>query len=112
MKALVTGGGRGIGAGIARALAGDGWEVVVGAGSRAQVEAVAAEIGGESVEVDVSDRGSVERAVAEAGELDLLVANAGVSGVISGGRLGRSMSMTGGTSTRSTFWAFTSAAAP
>ena len=79
MKALVTGGGRGIGAGIARALAGDGWKVVVGARSRAQVEAVAAEIGGESAEVDVSDRGSVERAVAEAGELDLLVANAGVS---------------------------------
>ncbi len=79
VKALVTGGGRGIGAGIARALAGDGWEVVVGARSRAQVEAVAAEIGGEAAEVDVSDRGSVERAVAEAGGLDLLVANAGVS---------------------------------
>jgi 3-oxoacyl-[acyl-carrier protein] reductase len=75
----VTGGGRGIGAGIARALAGDGWEVVVGARSRAQVEAVAGEIGGEWVEVDVADRGSVERMVAEAGELDLLVANAGIS---------------------------------
>ncbi|MGH2861265.1 MAG: SDR family NAD(P)-dependent oxidoreductase [Solirubrobacteraceae bacterium] len=41
MRALVTGGGRGIGAGIARALAGDGWEVVVGARSREQVKAVA-----------------------------------------------------------------------
>jgi 3-oxoacyl-[acyl-carrier protein] reductase len=79
MRALVTGGGRGIGAGIARALAGDGWEVVVGARSRAQVEAVAGEIGGEWVEVDVADRSSVERSVAEAGELDLLVANAGIS---------------------------------
>jgi 3-oxoacyl-[acyl-carrier protein] reductase len=79
MKALVTGGGRGIGAGIARALAGDGWDVVVGARSRAQVEAVAGEIGGEWVELDVADRGSVERSVAEAGELDLLVANAGIS---------------------------------
>jgi 3-oxoacyl-[acyl-carrier protein] reductase len=79
MRALVTGGGRGIGAGIARALAGDGWDVVVGARSRAQVEAVAGEIGGEWVEVDVADRGSVERSVAEAGELDLLVANAGIS---------------------------------
>ena len=78
MRAFVTGGGRGIGAGIARALAGDGWDVVVGARSREQVEAVAGEIGGEWVQVDVSDRGSVERAVAEAGELDLLVANAGV----------------------------------
>jgi nucleoside-diphosphate-sugar epimerase len=68
MRALVTGGGRGIGAGIARALAGDGWDVVVGARSRAQVEAVAAEIHGQSAEVDVADRGSVERAVAEAGD--------------------------------------------
>src|SRR6185503_16883126 len=79
MRALVTGGGRGIGADIARALAGDGWDVVVGARSGAQVEAVASEIGGRSVQVDVSDRDSVERMVAEAGEVDLLVANAGVS---------------------------------
>jgi 3-oxoacyl-[acyl-carrier protein] reductase len=79
MRALVTGGGRGIGAGIARALAGDGWDVVVGARSRGQVKALADEIGGGWVVVDVADRGSVERAVAEVGELDLLVANAGVS---------------------------------
>ncbi len=79
MRALVTGGGRGIGAGIARALAGDGWDVVVGARSREQVEAVAEEIGGEWVQVDVADRGSVERALAQAGEVDLLVANAGVN---------------------------------
>jgi NAD(P)-dependent dehydrogenase (short-subunit alcohol dehydrogenase family) len=79
MRALVTGGGRGIGADIARSLAADGWEVVVGARSRRQVEAVASEIGGEWAEIDVADRGSVERAVAAAGELDLLVANAGIS---------------------------------
>src|SRR3954465_9387777 len=78
MKALVTGAGRGIGAGIARALAGDGWDVVVGARSADQVEAVAAEIGGQWVQVDVADRDSVERAFAEAGDVDLLVANAGV----------------------------------
>jgi len=79
MRALVTGGGRGIGAGIAQALAGDGWDVVVGARSRGQVEAVAGEIGGEWVELDVADRESVDHAVAEVGELDLLVANAGIS---------------------------------
>ena len=79
MRALVTGGGRGIGAGIARALAGDRWEVVVAARSDAQVQAVASEIAGEWKQVDVSDRGSAEQMVAEAGELDLLVANAGVS---------------------------------
>jgi NAD(P)-dependent dehydrogenase (short-subunit alcohol dehydrogenase family) len=78
MRAFVTGGGRGIGAGIARSLAGDGWDVVVGARSRDQVEAVAGEIGGAWAQLDVADRGSVEAAFAEVGELDLLVANAGV----------------------------------
>ena len=79
MRALVTGGGRGIGAGIARSLAEDGWEVVVAARSGGQVENVASEIGGEWKLVDVSDRASVERVVAETGEVDLLVANAGTS---------------------------------
>jgi NAD(P)-dependent dehydrogenase (short-subunit alcohol dehydrogenase family) len=76
--ALVTGGGRGIGANIARALAGDGWDVVVGARTRDQVNAVADEIGGRAVELDVRSKESIERAVAEAGEVELLVANAGI----------------------------------
>ena len=79
MRAFVTGGGRGIGAGIARALAADGWEVVVAARSREQVEAVADDVGGRWVEVDVADRASVEDALAKVGPLDLLVANAGIS---------------------------------
>ena len=37
----MTGGGRGIGANIARALAQDGWDVVVTARSRDQIDAVA-----------------------------------------------------------------------
>ena len=76
--ALVTGGGRGIGANVARSLAADGWSVVVSARSRDQVEAVASEIGGRAVELDVTSRESVERAVAEAGDVEFLVANAGV----------------------------------
>jgi NAD(P)-dependent dehydrogenase (short-subunit alcohol dehydrogenase family) len=79
--ALVTGGGRGIGANVARVLAGDGWSVVVGARSRDQVEAVASEIGGRALELDVTSLESVEHAVAEAGDVDLLVANAGVGSV-------------------------------
>jgi 3-oxoacyl-[acyl-carrier protein] reductase len=75
--ALVTGGGRGIGAYVARVLAADGWSVVVAARSRDQIEGVAEEIGGRAVEMDVASRESVERAVAEAGPVDLLVANAG-----------------------------------
>jgi 3-oxoacyl-[acyl-carrier protein] reductase len=76
--ALVTGGGRGIGANIARALAADGWSVVVGARSHDQVEEVAREVGGRAVELDVASRESVERAVADAGPVELLVANAGI----------------------------------
>jgi NAD(P)-dependent dehydrogenase (short-subunit alcohol dehydrogenase family) len=79
MKALVTGGGRGIGANIARALAGDGWDVVVAARSREQVDAVAAEIGGQAVELDVASAESVDACFADIGSLDLLVANAGVA---------------------------------
>jgi NAD(P)-dependent dehydrogenase (short-subunit alcohol dehydrogenase family) len=77
--AVVTGGGRGIGANIARALAGDGWDVVVTARTRDQIDAVAGEIGGRAVEMDVADPGAVERGFAEIGEVDLLVANAGVA---------------------------------
>ena len=79
MIAFVTGGGRGIGANIGRALARDGWEVVVAARTLEQVEEVAAEIGGRAVALDVSDREAVERAVAEAGPIELLVANAGIA---------------------------------
>jgi NAD(P)-dependent dehydrogenase (short-subunit alcohol dehydrogenase family) len=78
--ALVTGGGRGIGAGIARELAADGWSVVVAARSRDEIDSVAEEIDGRAIELDVSDREAVERAVADVGDIELLVANAGVAG--------------------------------
>ncbi len=80
--ALVTGGGRGIGANIARELASADAHVAVAARTRSQVEEVADEIGGLALEVDVTDREAVEQMVAEAerelGPLDLLVANAGI----------------------------------
>jgi 3-oxoacyl-[acyl-carrier protein] reductase len=76
--ALVTGGGRGIGANVARALAADGWSVVVAARSLDQIQAVAREIDGRALELDVTSRESVERAAAQAGPVELLVANAGV----------------------------------
>lgn len=78
-RALVTGGGRGVGAGVARSLAAEGWDVTVAARSLDQVEAVAAEIGGAALALDVADPASVERAFADAGALDLLVANAGTT---------------------------------
>jgi 3-oxoacyl-[acyl-carrier protein] reductase len=81
--ALVTGGGRGIGAAIARELAGAGMRVAVSARSADQVESVAQEIGGLAVTADVSKREGVESMVArvegELGPIDLLVANAGIA---------------------------------
>ena len=79
MIAFVTGAGRGIGANIARKLREDGWDVVVAARTREQVEAIAAETGARAVSLDVTDRGAVERAIAESGPVDLLVANAGIA---------------------------------
>ena len=76
-SAFITGGGRGIGANLARSLAADGWDVTVAARSLDQVEAVAAEIGGRAVELDVSEPAAVEQAFA-AVPVDLLVANAGI----------------------------------
>ena len=82
--ALVTGGGRGIGASIARELAGAGMRVAVSARSADQVEAVAADVGGLAVTADVSRaddvRAMVERVESELGPVDLLVNNAGISG--------------------------------
>lgn len=78
-RALVTGGGRGIGADVARALAGEGWHVTVTGRTAEQVEEVAREIGGEAVVGDVTKRADVERMLAAAGPIDLLVANAGVA---------------------------------
>jgi 3-oxoacyl-[acyl-carrier protein] reductase len=78
--ALVTGGGRGIGANIARELAAAGMEVVVTGRTREQVEGVAAETGGRALVGDVSKREDVERWASELGDVDLLVNNAGISG--------------------------------
>jgi NAD(P)-dependent dehydrogenase (short-subunit alcohol dehydrogenase family) len=76
--ALVTGGGRGIGANIARELAAAGMRVAVSARTREEVESVAEEIGGLAVVADVSSEDDVARLVEEVGAIDLLVANAGV----------------------------------
>jgi 3-oxoacyl-[acyl-carrier protein] reductase len=80
--ALVTGAGRGIGASIARELAGAGMRVVVTGRTREQIDAVADEIGGLALEGDVSNADDVghwvETAERELGPIELLVANAGI----------------------------------
>ncbi len=86
MRALVTGGSRGIGAALARELAGRGLVVGVAARSAAELDALVAALPGSghvALECDVASRAAVEAAVsrfvAEAGGLDLLVANAGIT---------------------------------
>ncbi len=79
-RALVTGGSRGIGAAVARELARAGATVVVGYRSGGEeAEAIAAEIGGSAVQADVSDVDDAKRLVEEAGALDVLVNNAGIT---------------------------------
>ncbi|MBK1657131.1 SDR family NAD(P)-dependent oxidoreductase [Paracraurococcus ruber] len=86
-SALVTGASRGLGEGVARALAQAGAAVMLAARDVAAVERVAAEItaaGGRAFALacDVADFAQVERLVAQArlrcGGLDILVNNAGV----------------------------------
>jgi NAD(P)-dependent dehydrogenase (short-subunit alcohol dehydrogenase family) len=87
--AVVTGGGRGIGRAIARALGGPETFVAVTGRTRAQIESTAIDLeslGGRSlaVEMDVSDEASVAAGIAAirgaAGHVDVLVNNAGVGG--------------------------------
>jgi 3-oxoacyl-[acyl-carrier protein] reductase len=78
--ALVTGGSRGIGAAVARELARAGATVVVGFRSgKQEAEAIASEVGGRAVQADVSNVDDAKRLVEEAGDLDVLVNNAGIT---------------------------------
>ena len=78
--ALVTGGSRGIGAAVARELARAGATVVVGYRSGGdEAEAIASEIDGRAVQADVSNVDDAKRLVEEAGDLDVLVNNAGIT---------------------------------
>jgi len=75
--AVITGASSGIGAATARALAGDGYQVVIGARRLERLEALAEEIGARPIPLDVTDSDSVESFAAEVGRCDVLVNNAG-----------------------------------
>ena len=78
--ALVTGASKGIGKAIAEELARAGAEVVVGYRSgREEAEELATQIGGRAVQADVSSPEEAKRLVQEAGDVDVLVNNAGLT---------------------------------
>lgn len=83
--ALVTGASSGLGPYIARRLADEGVELVLTARRRQLLEKLAGEVGGARVvPADLTQRRDVEALIEKAGDIDILVANAGVP---AGGKL-------------------------
>ncbi len=80
--ALITGGGTGIGAATARALAAEGAKVTLLGRRREPLETIAAELGGLVIACDVTDRDALENAFEDAraanGPLDYVILNAGI----------------------------------
>ena len=81
-RVLVTGGSKGIGASLARTYAAVGANVVVAARPSDELDAVATEVGGHAVAVDLTDAAAVESLIpgveADLGPVDVLVNNAGM----------------------------------
>ena len=80
---LITGANKGLGYETARRLIAEGHTVYIGARSVERGEAAASRLGGQFVQLDVTDDASVEAAQAtldeREGRLDVLVNNAGIS---------------------------------
>lgn len=81
-RALVTGSTSGIGLAIARALRGEGAELVLsGFGDEATIAALCDELSAVHAPADLSRRDGVEALMAQAGAIDILVNNAGMQHV-------------------------------
>jgi short-subunit dehydrogenase len=80
--ALLTGATGGLGRAIAQALAGRGATLVLSGRKTEALEALAAELPGDHrvAPSDLAEPGAAEKLAADAGEVDILVANAGLPG--------------------------------
>ena len=77
-QALVTGGTRGIGAGVARSLASAGWSVIAVTVSQAEIDAFEPQDGITTQRLDVTDQASVDAVFGALTGLDALVNCAGI----------------------------------
>ena len=82
IKAIVTGGGSGFGKGIAEALSSVGAKVWITGRNSEKLVAAAEEIGVRAVVADAGDGEDWDRLLAEVGDVDVLVNNAGFGGKI------------------------------
>lgn len=78
MRALVTGGNRGIGREIAAGLVARGVDVVIGARDAEAGQKTATEIGCSSVPLDLENEAGFAPAIEKAGPVDILINNAGI----------------------------------
>jgi uncharacterized protein len=76
--ALVTGATGGLGNAIARALGARGAKLILSGRRTDVLEPLAEEVGGRALAADLTDRAAVNRLATEAGDVDILVANAGL----------------------------------
>ncbi|MFK7941978.1 MAG: SDR family NAD(P)-dependent oxidoreductase [Paracoccaceae bacterium] len=77
-QALVTGGTRGIGAGVARAMAAEGWSVIAASVSQAELDVFEPQDGIKTHLLDVTDQASVDDVFGDLSRLDALVNCAGI----------------------------------
>jgi short-subunit dehydrogenase len=79
--ALVTGATGGLGQAIARELSRQGAELVLSGRQQEVLDSLAGELGARAIRCDLAEPGAAEELASEAGDIDILVANAGVQGV-------------------------------
>ena len=80
-RVLITGASRGIGAACARLFAKSGYDVIINYNnSKEEALRLAREIGAETIRADVSSSAQVDDMFKAAGEVNILVNNAGISG--------------------------------